>query len=211
MEVINDILSLTKKVIDAFARHDKKTAFTVAISGIDASGKGYIAKLLQDELQKRDHSVANINIDPWQNPIPIRLRNENASENVYKNIFRWNDFFQQLIFPLQKDKSIHLGTTGIRSDKDEYYPLTYNYKNIDILLIEGILLFKKKYLPYYNYKLWIDCSFEIGLQRAIQRNVEKLDEEELRHDYDTFYYAAQRLHFEKDSPKENADIIFIND
>ena len=110
---------------------------TVAISGIDASEKGYTADLIQQNLESKGYKVANINIDPWQNPIPILLKKENAAENVYENIFRWNDFFEQLIFPLQKNKSIYLETHGIRTDADVYYPLINNYKNIDILLIGG--------------------------------------------------------------------------
>lgn len=139
------------------------------------------------------------------------MRKENAAENVYENIFRWNDFFEQLVFPLQKNKCIYLETKGIRSDEDVYYPLVYNFKNVEILLIEGILIFKEKYFPNYDYKVWIDCSFETGLQRAISRNVENIPEEQLIHDYDVFYYAAQRLHFERDDPKQAADFIYFNE
>jgi len=209
--IISTISSLTQNVLDAFAKHSKASLFTVAISGIDASGKGYTTKHLQGALEKERYKVANINIDPWQNPIPVRLRKENAAENVYENIFRWDEFFQKLIFPLQKNKSIYLETEGIRSDADIYYPLIYDYIDPDILLIEGILLFKKKYLLHYDHKIWIDCSFETGLQRAIERNVEKLDNVQLIHDYETNYYAAQRLHFAKDDPKKSADVIFYND
>jgi uridine kinase len=77
-------------------------------------------------------------------------------------------------------------------------------------LVEGILLFKKKWLPFYDYKIWIDCSFEAGLRRALKRNIEKLDDERLLADYATFYYPAQRYHFKKDDPKGNADLIFDN-
>jgi len=209
--IISTISSLTQNVLDAFAKHSKASLFTVAISGIDASGKGYTTKHLQGALEKERYKVANINIDPWQNPIPVRLRKENAAENVYENIFRWDNFFDRLIFPLQKNKSIYLETEGIRSDADVYYPLIYDYNNLDILLIEGILLFKKQYLSHYDYKIWIDCSFETGLQRAVQRNIENLDQERLIHDYETYYYAAQRLHFEKDDPQSAADVIFDND
>ena len=181
MEIVNDIPSLVKKVVDAFFLHNKDMPFTVAISGIDASGKGYITKLLQNYLENKGYKVANINIDPWQNPIPVRLKKENAAENVYSAIFRWNDFFEQLIFPLQKNKGIYLDTKGIHTHSDEYYSLVYDYKNMDIILIEGILLFKKQFISYYDYKIWIDCSFETGLGRAIQRNVEKPDEEKPVH------------------------------
>lgn len=211
MEFVNDMQSLTRKLLCAFAQHDKKTAFTVAISGIDASGKGYTAKQLQETLEGLGYIVANINIDPWQNPLPVRLRKDNAAENIYENIFRWQQFFDQLIFPLQKNKSIYLETEGIRSDADTYYPLIYNYKNIDFLFIEGILLFKKKFLLHYDFKIWIDCSFETGLKRAIERNVEKLPEDKLINDYSTFYYPAQRLHFERDDPQKAADLVFYND
>jgi uridine kinase len=210
MEILTDIPLLAKKVIDAFTHYNRKTAFTVAISGIDASGKGYTTGFLQQELKQMGFNIACINIDPWQNPISIRLQMENAAINIYENIFRWNDFFEHLVFPLQKNKSIYLETWGIRSDADIYYPLLYDYKNIDILFVEGILLFKKKYLTHYDYKIWIDCSFKTGLERAIERNVEKLDVERLIHDYEKYYYSAQRLHFEKDDPRQAADIIFNN-
>lgn len=202
---------LCKRILQHKEKYCGQRLFTVAISGIDAAGKGYVGKLLQEQLEKGGSKIANINIDPWQNPLSVRLRKENAAENVYENIFRWNDFFEQLLFPLQKNKSIYLETKGIRSDADIYYPLIYDYRNIDILLVEGILLFKKKYLPHYDYKIWIDCSFETGLKRAIKRNVESLSAEKLVQDYQVFYYAAQQLHFEKDNPQGAADIIFNND
>jgi uridine kinase len=207
---MDSVDELTGVVIEQYNLHSHSSVFTVGISGIDASGKGYIGKLLQEQLEKKGYKVANINTDPWQNPLPVRLQKENPAENVYENIFRWNDFFEQLIFPLQKNKSIYLETEGIHTHSDEYYPLIYDFNDIDILLIEGILLFKKKYLSYYDYRIWIDCSFETGLKRAIKRNVEKLDEESLILDYQIFYYAAQQLHFEKDNPQDAANIIFVN-
>jgi uridine kinase len=208
---MDSVDKLTGVVIEHHKLHSYSSVFTVAISGIDASGKGHVGKLVQEQLEKKGYKVANINTDPWQNPLPVRLQKENPAENVYENIFRWNDFFEQLIFPLQKNKSIYLETEGIHTHSDEYYPLIYDCKDIDIILIEGILLFKKKYLSYYDYRIWIDCSFETGLKRAMKRNAEKLDDERLIHDYQIFYYAAQRLHFERDNPKESADIVFNND
>lgn len=202
---------LFQEILKAKNLHKGNRLFTVAISGIDASGKGHISRFIQQRFESEGYRIANINIDPWQNPIPVRLQKENPAENVYENIFRWNDFFEQLIFPLQKNKSIYLETEGIHTHTDAYYPLIYDCNDMDILLIEGILLFKKQYLSYYDYRVWIDCSFETGLNRAIKRNVEELDKEKLIHAYQVFYYAAQLLHFERDNPQSTADIIFNND
>jgi uridine kinase len=205
------ISELVSTIVEKYHTHSLETAFTVAISGIDAAGKGHISNLLEKELTAKGYRVALINTDPWQNPIAIRLQKKGAAENLYEHIFKWDEFFEQLIFPLKKNKNILLQTKGIRTDADIYYPLVYDYENIDILLIEGILLFKKKYISYYDNKIWIDCSFETGLKRALGRNAENRAEKELISDYETYYYAAQHLHFKRDNPMAVADIVFNND
>jgi len=207
---MDSIEKLNKTIIQQYHDHSAAHIFTVAISGIDASGKGYITNLLENELTNRGLKVAIINIDPWQNPIPIRLQKENAAGNFYKNAFRWEELFEQLIIPLRKKRNIHLKTRLIKTDADNYYDFIYKYDEIDVLLIEGILLFQEKLLSHYDYKVWIDCSFETGMQRAINRNIEKLDDQQLIHDYNTYYYPAEQYHFEKDNPKEKADFIFNN-
>ena len=203
--------NLSKIILKRFYDHTHDHVFTVAISGIDASGKGYVAKRLESELTRKGLKVANINVDPWQNPIPIRLNKENPAENFYETGFRWDDMFEKLIIPLRKCKSIQLTSRLIFSHADEYFDHQFSYRNIDILLLEGIFLFQEQFLGLYDFKIWIDCSFETGLRRAIRRNIEKLSDERLVEDYETYYYPAQRYHFEKDNPKSLSDIIFCND
>lgn len=205
------ISELADNLIEKFKIHSSTNTFTVGISGIDASGKGYITGFLQKELEKRNYKVANINVDPWQNPIPIRLQEEDPAENFYKNVFRWNDFFSQLIVPLRANRKIYLPATLICTDADLYYPFTYDFQYIDIILVEGIFLFKQVLFTYFDLKIWIDCSFETGMYRAIERNSEKLSRERLIHDYHMYYYPAQIYHFQRDHPKDVSDIIYCND
>lgn len=204
------IQDLTDKVIAMYKMHGAPRVFTVAVSGIDAAGKGFITGRLQKELEKKGYTTAYINTDPWQHPLPVRLNRENPAQTIYDKIFRWNDLFERLVFPLQENGSIYLEIAGIHSHADIYFPLIYDYNKIDILLAEGILLLKREYLSYYDCTIWIDCSFETGLQRALARNVEKLEQEQLISDYLTYYYPAQRLHLEKDDPHHSADIVFDN-
>jgi uridine kinase len=207
----NNVKKLSELVLKEYRSYGNQDVFTVAISGIDASGKGFVSNLLQSELEAQDLKIANINIDPWQNPISLRLQKENPAENFYKLVFRWDDFFAQLIAPLKKNGSIYFDTMLIRTDADEYYPYTYNFSDVNILLVEGIFLLKKEFLKYYDSKIWIDCSFNTGLQRAILRNSENLSKGKLVHDYDTYYYSAQRYHFQQDNPQNSSDIIYCND
>ena len=207
----NNVKKLTELVLREYRSYRNQSVFTVAISGIDASGKGFIAALLQNELEKQGLKVANINIDPWQNPITLRLKEENPAENFYKEVFRWDDFFTQLIIPLKEIGSIYFDAMLIRTDADEYYPHIYKFNDVNILLVEGIFLFKQALLNYYDLKIWIDSSFETGLQRAIARNVENLSQEQLVQDYNTYYYPAQRYHFQQDDPRKLCDILYCND
>ena len=207
----NNVKKLGELVLKEYKYYGKQNVFTVAISGIDASGKGFVSNLLQSELEKQDLKIANINIDPWQNPITLRLQKENPAEDFYKLVFRWDDFFTQLITPLKKNGSIYFDTMLIRTDADEYYPYTYNFSDVNILLVEGIFLFKKEFIKFYDLKIWIDCSFNTGLQRAILRNSENLSEGQLLRDYNTYYYPAQRYHFQQDNPHKSSDIIYCND
>ncbi len=203
--------ALADQLTERHKRHLLPRVFTVAVSGIDGAGKGFIAGLLQAELEKRGYNTALIHTDPWQHPLGQRLREEEPALHIYENIFRWDDFFGQLVVPLQRHKKIYLETKGIRTDADIYYPLLYDYHDIDILLIEGILLLKRNLRHFYDCALWIDCSFETGLRRALLRNAENRAKEELLHDYHKYYYAAQRLHFEMDQPRETADLVFDNE
>ena len=88
---------------------------------------------------------------------------------------------------------------------------TTSSENIDILLLEGIFLFKSAYRDKFDLKVWIDCSFDIALHRAIARGQEGLPPAETKHAFETIYFPAQRLHFERDQPREIADVVFNND
>ena len=204
------IRELCDRMLSARNGHAGDKPFTVAISGIDASGKGYVTGLLEEELKQRGFRVANINLDPWQNPTTVRLDKNNPAENFYEKVFRWDEVFEQLILPLKSSGSIHLEARLIRNDGDEGYPHTYQFEKIQFLLLDAILLLQEEYIPLYDYKVWIECSFEQGLKRALKRNQERLDEADIIRDYETYYYPAQRLHFDKDYPKAKADFIFDN-
>lgn len=165
---MDSLPQLVQQIISFYHDHRHSRVFTVAVSGIDASGKGYITELVEQELQRSGYTTALIHTDPWQHPLAVRLNPENPAHTIYDSIFRWDDFFNQLVVPLQQKRSLYLETTGIHSHADIYYPIVYDFSQIDILLVEGILLLKQDYLSHYDCTIWIDCSFEKGLLRAIE-------------------------------------------
>ncbi|MGK7942389.1 MAG: uridine kinase [Crocosphaera sp.] len=183
----------------------------VAISGIDGSGKGVVANELFNLLKAQGFKIALIGLDPWHHPQNVRFNKTNPAQHFYENAFRWEELFSSLILPLKYEKKISLETDLIDLKTDKFYSYTYDLQDIDIIIFEGIFLFKEPFIKEYDLTLWIDCSFETALKRALLRGQEGLTEEQTIHDYETIYFVAQAIHSKQDNPREVASLIIHND
>lgn len=189
----------------------KQKALLVAISGIDASGKGYITSKLDCLLAQQDLQIATINIDGWLNLPTKRFSQMNLAEHFYQNAFRFDELFDQLVFPLRDRRSISLKADYAEETASEYRQHMYQFEDIDVILLEGIYLLKRQFQSIYDLSFWIDCSFKTALERAIARSQEGLSPTETIAAYQTIYFPAQRIHFERDRPQQAATAIIHND
>jgi len=181
----------------------------VGISGIDASGKGYIASRLA-ELLSTNFNVALINADGWLNLPDVRFSNLQPGKHFYENAFRFDEMFRDLVLPLKRDGRIDLTADHVGETSTAFHKYRYAYENIDVILLEGIFLFKRIYVEHFDLRIWIECSFKTALRRAVSRSQEGLDEPQTIKSYETIYFPAQRLHFTLDQPKLSAHVLFDN-
>jgi uridine kinase len=195
----------------AAARPSKTRCLLVGVSGIDGSGKTFLAAKLARAVEARGLRVAAIGIDPWQNPQPIRFGGPDAGKHFYEHAIRFDALFAELVDPLVANRSLRLLTRGIRTDRDVWDELVYDFKDVDVVLLEGILLFRRALTGRFDLRVWIDCSFATAVRRALARNVEGLSAERLIEDYEHIYHAAQRYHFAADAPRAAADLVLLND
>ena len=93
----------------------------------------------------------------------------------------------------------------------EYRRRIYRFDNVDVIILEGIFLYKNEYTKHFDLKVWVECSFKTALQRAIARSQEGLLPRETVEAFRTIYFPAQVLHFSLDNPYTAANIIFDND
>ena len=95
-------------------------------------------------------------------------------------------------------------------ESDTFYTKEFKLGAPSIIIVEGVLLFKKQYLNVFDYKIWIDIDFELGLSRALKRerdiNYYK-DKEEIRNRYTNRFYEGQKLYFEYDEPSKHCNYI----
>lgn len=181
----------------------------VGISGIDASGKGFAAAALAGLLEGLNAAV--INADGWLNLPRVRFDKADPARCFYENALRLEEMFEHLVWPLRENRTISFTADLAAETAAEYQKHEYAYKNIDIILLEGIFLFKASFLDRFDLKVWVDCSVETALARAISRAQEGLPPEETTEAFRTIYFPAQVIHFEKDHPRASADVIFEND
>ena len=189
----------------------EQKALLVAISGIDGSGKGYITSKLDNILAQQNLRVATINIDGWLNLPAKRFSHTSPAEHFYKNAIRFDSLFTQLILPLRNHRSIVLEVNYTEETASEYRTHVYQFKDIDVILLEGIYLLKRQFQSMYDLSFWIDCTFQTALERAIARSQEGLSPAETVAAYQTIYFPAQRIHFERDQPQQAATAIILND
>ncbi len=202
------------KFIDGIVAQRAKTpanrAVLVGISGIDASGKGFITEKIAQRLRESGWRVAKINADDWLNLPNVCLSRRTPGEHFYKHAMRFDKMFDQLIAPLKENRAVSFvaDCADARGNRRKH---SYEFRNIDIVLLEGIFLFKPAYRHHFDLTVWVDCSFATALKRAIARCQEGLPPAETIRAFSTIYFPAQRIHFARDNPQGAADFIIRND
>jgi uridine kinase len=186
-------------------------ALLVALSGIDGSGKGYLSSQIADRLTALSIRTALLHLDGWLNLPPVRFGKERPGEHFYEHAFRFEEMFARLVLPLRQTRSIHLVADFTEETAIAYRPHTYQFEDIEVILLEGIFLLKPAFRNHYDLTVWIDCTFETALERALQRGQEDLPESETIQAYQTIFFPAQRVHFDRDNPRAAAELIVIND
>jgi len=204
-----------RQVVEAIARKrdavKPNRAVLVGISGIDASGKGFVSAKLADALRTKSLNVAVISADDWLNLPKVCINPDNYAEHFYENAIRFDEMFERLILPLKQHRKVDVTADCADAKATRFCKHRYEFRNVDVVLLEGIFLFKEGYREYFDLKIWIECSFQTALRRAIARGQEGLPPAETQYSFETIYNPAQRIHLDRDNPREAADCIFENE
>jgi uridine kinase len=201
---------VTRKILEKrFAVPDSR-CLLVGVSGIDGCGKGYLAAQLQAHLALHGVIPVILNVDGWLNLPEKRFDQRAPAENFYENAVRFDEFFTQLVLPLRDRRSVHLEADFVEETASQYRRHTYDFKDVSVVLVEGIFIFKPQYRKYFDLAIWVDCSFPTALARAIMRAQEGLSAANTIAAYQTIYFPAQTIHLSQDHPRETADLIFEN-
>ena len=208
MTGIDDVVN---RILERRAEVPEDRGLLVGISGIDSCGKGYVAGQIEAHLAQRAVASAVINVDGWLNLPDKRFSPSAPAETFYQRAIRFDEFFSDLLIPLRDQKSVHLVADFMEETAHQYRKQIYDIKSVGIIMVEGIFLFKQAYRSLFDLAIWIECSFPTALARAIERGQEGLPLAKTIAAYETIYFPAQRIHFERDEPRTSADLVLNND
>lgn len=208
---MSSILTLVERIRTAREGTSPNRSTLVALSGVDGSGKGYVSGHVADQLRQEQYSVAAISVDGWLNLPHIRFSQVDRARHFYTNAIRFDAMFSRLVLPLRDSRSIHVEVEHAEETASEFTRRTCSIDDVDIVLLEGIYLLKPVFRQSYDFAIWLDCSFQTALERAIARAQEGLSPQATINAYQTIYFPAQEIHIAEDDPKSMADVIFVND
>jgi uridine kinase len=208
------MIELEQAIALILARRNRVPAscsLLVGLSGIDGSGKGYLARHMSAALRNRGFKVASLAVDDWADAPERRFDRNRPAEHFYEHGFRFEEMFRDFILPLKLHRSCRLETLRSNESQSALHPHVFEFENVDIILLEGIFLLKRKYRDHFDLTIWVECSFETAMERAVKRAQEGLPPDETTRAYETIFFPAQRVHFERDNPRSSADLIIVND
>ena len=186
----------------------------VGIDGVSASGKTVFADELAIILRKMNREVIRTGIDGFHNPPEIRHRRGAMSvEGYVEDSFDYSAVRKHVLNPL--------GPGGNLS----YVPEVYDHaqgttKQPDpilaspdaILLFEGVMLFREEIANAFDYKILVNTSFEVALERAKARDLNHFGSmQTLMNKYTRRFIPGQKRYLTECRPETQANVIFRND
>ena len=208
---MHDFQRLVDRIVGLRRRVSLRRAVLVAITGIDASGKGYCAARVDALLAERGLRTALLNVDGWLELPHRRFSAVDPARHFYACALRFDAMFATLVLPLRDTRSIRVDVEHADETASAYRARRYEYDDLDVIVLEGIFLLKRQLVGFYDLSVWIDCTFETALERAIARAQEGLSATETADAYRRVYFPAQRLHLELDEPRAAACVVVRND
>ena len=152
-------MSDIKKIVEEIKKRRKViTPCVVGISGFGGAGKSTLANQIKGELED---SVV-ISVDNF------------AMDHLEKrgsdwDGFDWKRFEKEIFLPLSRGgQRLTYGTYNWDENKSR----GTEEVSAEVFILEGAGLFRKNFMKYFNYTVWIDCPQDIANARGLKRDTE---------------------------------------
>lgn len=206
MSIIEKIVT---DIIDQYQSNKTKNIL-VGISGIECSGKSTLADKLKQLLEKKKIPTKIIHGDDFLFDKETRNKNPKQDIGYYCETFDYNKLFTELLIPIKNNTLFESKLCLLDWENDIYSKFKFQTNQPTIILVEGVFLFKKDLPKIFDLSVWIDITFELGMQRALNRSRDKNyygNSDAILQRYTERFHKGQKIHLKLDKPIENCDFI----
>ncbi len=205
-ELISD---LAKRILNLRRPHPTR----VAIDGVDAAGKSFLADSLVPILAESGRSIIRASIDGFHRPRAERNRRGSTSpEGYFYDSFQYDALCAELLLSLGPGGSRTYRTAifDYRTDMPIAEPVLSAAKDA-ILLFDGVFLLRPELTSYWDFSIFVHADFEVALQRALKRDTALFGSADAtRYRYEERYIPGQRLYLELIKPWTLANVVIDN-
>ncbi len=203
-------LNIFSEIEDDFKELREEKIKVIGVNGIDNSGKTTFTNQLSHYLKSRGYGTEVVSIDDFHNPKEVRRNGENPLEAYYNNAFDYEKMIDKILEPISKNDEVHklLKLLNINTDIYDIEKQVDINKN-DVVIIEGVLLFRPPLERYIDYKIYLDIDYDEGIKRAKKRDKNRFENEVVKR-YKKKYIPIQKRYIEENNPKIKSDITIDN-
>jgi phosphoglycolate phosphatase len=179
----------------------------IGINGVDASGKTSLALGLDSYFRHKGINTLLIHGDDFHNPRAVRSADD-SPEGYIRHAFdvqKMHDVIHEL---KQAPKKMQIDLLDL--DADTFTNTKVFETDCDtVIIVEGVLLYRPPLDRLFDYKVFIDVTFDEVLRRARERDVPRYGEAFLQRYIDR-YIPAQRLYLSEYNPKGASHLVLHN-
>jgi uridine kinase len=204
---------LIEKLTSHIVNLDPGHPLRIAVDGVDAAGKTFLADELSQALSVQPRQVILVSVDNFLNLKRIRRgKGHYSPQGFYQDSYNYPALIENLLEPLGPNGSHQYRTAVYDLQNDISLDLPFQTAPQDaILILDGIFLLRPCLLQYWDLSIFLSCDFDVTRTRGTKRDAAlfgSLSEAENR--YLKRYIPGQQLYFKEAHPLDNADILIDN-
>ena len=186
LDMNKDVNTIVKQI------QNLPTPIIVGISGFGGSGKSTFASLLE----KKVHAPI-IGVDSF------------SKSNIHEGYKLWDIMdFQRLEKEVLQPFTLgnHSIVYGDFNWDTNCIEKSISIRNDNIIIIEGVGLFRPNLMKYFSYTIWIDCPIEEAIKRGKKRDKDEYGNPQDKY-WEGIWKKNDTQYFEEFSPKKKADFV----